>query len=166
MANLQILGEVKYSPTRDFVYLYPAVIQTAIESAIEKKPWPDLQLWIEEHEISDDEISEGFNAYIRFISSAPESHGKTLTQAFEESGWLSLRWQVRVVVMFYLSYVLSGTVFKGVRAAVDEEHTVPTLPSMIEAGRELDEYVRLPAWKKWLHRWQRKRLPIVNMKTG
>lgn len=166
MPSLQILGEVKYSPTRDLVYLFPAVIQTAIEAAIEKKPWPDLQLWLDEHKISDEELSEGFNTYVSFISNAPESHGKTLTQAFEDSGWLALRWQVRVVVMFYLSYVLSGTVFRGVRDAVDEEHAVPTLPALIEAGRELDEYVRLPGWKKWLYRWQRKRLPIVNMKTG
>lgn len=165
MASLQILGEVKYSPARDFVYVYPAVIQTAIESAIEKKPWPDLQLWLEEHGISDQELSDGFNAYTKFMASAPESHGKTVTEAFDESGWLALRWQVRVVVMFYLSYILSGTVFKGVRAAVDDEHGVPTLAGMIEAGKQLDEYVRLPVWKKWWYRWRRRRLPIATLKA-
>ena len=163
MANIQMLGEVKYAPTRDIVYLFPAVIQTAIEAAIEKRPWGDLENWMKEHSISEEELAEGFNTYVKFISSAPEAYGKSVTQAFEESGWLNLRWQVRVVVMFYLSYVLSGSVFKGVRAAVDDEHNVPTLPAMIESGKQLDEYVRLPRWKKWWYRWHRQRQGVANV---
>jgi hypothetical protein len=162
---MQILGEVKYSPTRDILYLFPAVMQTAVEAAIEKKPWPDLAQWLKEHDITDEEIASGFSAYIAFITSAADSYGKPMTEAMQDSGWLGLRWQVRVAVMFYISYVLSGTIYKGAQDAVDDEHKIPTLANLIEAGKELDSYVRLPKWKRWWYRKNRSSLPIAKLRT-
>jgi hypothetical protein len=160
---LQIMGEVKYNPARDIVYIMPAVMQSAMEAAIDKKPWPDMQKWMTENGIDDEELSDGFHAYGKFLSGAAESYGKTMTQALDESGWLSLRWQVRVAVGFYMVYILSGTVYKGAQQAVDDEHKIPSLPQMIEAGVQLDDYVRLNWWQRWKYRRNRKKLEIARI---
>jgi hypothetical protein len=162
--SLQMIGDVKYSPTRDIVYMFPAMLQAAMEAAITKKPWPDLARWMAEHGIDDEELADGFAAYTILISTAPEFQGPTITSAMEASGWLDIRWEVRVAVGFYMVYIMTGAVYHGVRAAVDDEHSVPTMPGMIEAGRQLDEYVRMPWWKKWKFRWNRIPIPIAHVK--
>jgi len=161
--GMQILGEVKYTPARDIVYLLPAIVQSAMEAAIDKKPWPDLEKWLEEHDIDEEELSDGFAAYVSFLANAQDADGKKMTKALEESGWLGLRWQVRVVVGFYMVYVLTGTFYSGAQIAVDADHSIPTLPGMIAAGRQLDDYVRLNWWQRWRYRRQRDKLEIARI---
>ena len=114
---MQLLGEVKYAPARDIVHILPSIIQTAMEQMIAGERMPDLQKWLKSQGVTEDEIEEAFNAYCGLLAAAKDQVGVKITKAMDDSGWLAVRWQTRVAVMFFLSYNLTGVFYKGAQAA-------------------------------------------------
>jgi len=133
------------------------------------KPHPVLHQWLEEKGVTIDDLGEAAGAYCRFINLA---HGKTesgeqddeqaaldwsMVKCLEKSGWNAVKPEAQVAYMFYAGALITGTFFKGIREAIPENDNrkLPVLDDLNQAARQLEAYVSMSGWKRWLCRWSK-----------
>jgi hypothetical protein len=162
MTIQMVSQDAKYCPARDVVHMFPDVMASAAELAMKSNSVSDadLQLWLKyKRGVTEEEIAHGFICFVHFMNDARNGDQSNMTKALEASGVLSLKWEIRVAVMYYVSWLMFGEFFHGAALACDEERNITTMEALLAAGEELDRYVRMPKWRRWLYRLVRKRIP-------
>lgn len=146
--SIQFVGEVRYNPARDFVHVFPSVIETLTER-LRDESFSPLHKWLSREGFSAEDLCHGLQAYIRFMELAQSDRDLPMHLALVKSGYMAVPWQVQTAVMFYAGATISGVYFHGLREATCVDRpTVPTLTSLIEAGKRLTDYLSTPRWKR------------------
>lgn len=115
-----------YHPERDYAYITPTLLKTAIENL--DVPPPEMQQWKENNEISEAEIIAVVNALADaqrdFVNGADPV--ESLEKALSRRNWFSTRLTVRLYLLATVGEVILGAWFKAVRevTAVGEESPV------------------------------------------
>lgn len=150
--TLQMIGEVKYAPSRDLLYLWPEVIRN-VADRLEDEADPALHAWLKKQGVTMDDLGAAVGAYCAFMNESHLNPEKRMTQVLEDSGWWQTRWEARHAMMYYAGVLITGIFFQGSRDATGHNgEALPTVKALITAGARLEAYARLPAWRRWLHR--------------
>ena len=158
--SIQMLGQVRYAPSRDIVYLLPSTL-TTITNRIYDRANPQLADYLDDHGVTQDMLVEGLVAYSTFIGLAESAPELSMAEASKQSSWDDLRRDVQVAVLYHVGVVMTGSFFLGAREAAGPEGSkVPTLAMFMDSARELADYWQMPRWKKWFYKWK-PRLPKV-----
>lgn len=146
------VGEIRYAPSRDVVYLYPSVL-SSVAARLEDAPFQPLHEWLDREGVSLDDLGEAMGAYSRYMNMAHQDPDKKMMDVLLDSGWEDCKWQARVAVMFYTGIMMTGTFFQGVRDVVPEGgETVTPVLELQHAAKRLDWFIAMPAWQRSLYR--------------
>lgn len=155
------VGEVKYAPHRDIVYLFPSVLQN-VAARLEDAPFAPLHKILRERGITLADLGEAMGCYCKYMNASHQDPDKKMWDVLEESGWNACKPEAQIAVMFYAGVLMTGTFFKGVRDVVPLGGKTPAAVSdLIGAARQLDAYLAMPRWQRWLYgryKWLRQLL--------
>jgi len=155
------VGEVKYAPKRDVVYLFPAVIRS-VAARLEDAPFAPLHVLLRQRGISQDDLGEALGCYIKYMNAAHQNPELKMWDVLEASGWNACKPEAQIAVMFYTGIIFTGAFFEGVREVVPLGGRAPAVVTdLVVAGQQLDAYLAMPCWQKWLYRkfkWLRRLL--------
>lgn len=159
--GIQFIGQVKYAPSRDLLYIYPDVLRN-VADRLEDAPFKPLHDWLKERDVTLDDLGEAAGCYCKYMNAAHQGVERTMWDILEKSGWNQCKWEARVAYMFYVGILMTGVFFKGVRDATPEGgETISQVKALIAAGRQFDAYLSLSWFEKWLYRrfkWLRRLL--------
>jgi hypothetical protein len=145
------VGEVKYAPARDIVYLYPSVMQ-AVAARLEDAPFKPLHAILKERGVTLDDLGEAMRCYCVFMNAAHKDPDQQMWDVLTESGWNNCKPEAQIAVMYYAGVLLTGNFFKGVRDVVPLGGRAPaTVEGLMGAAKRLDAYLTMPWWKKWIY---------------
>jgi hypothetical protein len=107
------------------------------------------------------DLGEAAGAYCRFITDAHTHPERNISQALAEAGWSACKPEARIAYLFYVGALMSGTFFRGVRAATPEGgERIPEVEELLESAEECLYRMAMPPWSRWLYRvtrWLRRR---------
>jgi hypothetical protein len=119
-----------YHPERDYAYITPTLLKTAIENL--DAPTPELQQWKENNEISEAEIIAVVNvladAQRDFVNGADPVD--SLEKALARRDWFSTRLTVRLYLLATVGEVILGAWFKAVREVTEVGEDSPSQNEM------------------------------------
>ena len=146
------VGEIKYAPQRDVVYLFPAILQN-VADRLEDAPSAPLHLLLKERGVTENDLGAAMGAYCKYMNAAHQDPDQGMWDVLVASGWDDCKPEAQIAVMYYAGVMMTGTFFKGVRDVVPLGGATPTpVAELVAAARQLDAYVALPRWRKWLYR--------------
>lgn len=155
------VGEIKYAPSRDIVYLFPSVLN-AVADRLEDAPFAPLHALLRERGVTLDDLGEAMGAYCRYMNASHQNPDQKMWDVLEESGWNKCKPEAQIAVMYYAGVLMTGTFFKGVRDVVPLGGKAPTpVTELMNAAKRLDAFLTMPWWQKWLYRkvkWLRRLL--------
>lgn len=154
--TMQIVsGQIKYAPSRDLMYLWPDVLRN-VADRLEDAPFKPLHDLLTERGVTLDDLGEAAAAYSRFVRDAHNEPEKNMVKCLDDSGWNKVRPEAQIAYMFYAGSIITGVFWKGIRDATPEGgDIIPQVKSLMSAGRQLDAYIALTGWRRWLYRWSK-----------
>jgi hypothetical protein len=159
--TLMMVGEVKYAPARDIVYLFPSLVKN-IADRLEDAPFAPLHQILRERGVTLDDLGQAMGAYCKYMNACHQDPDKKMWDVLGECGWHECKPEAQIAVMYYAGAMLTGTFFKGIRDVVPLGNKAPAVvQELVAAARQFDAYVSMPPWKRWLYgkfKWLRKLL--------
>lgn len=133
-----------YNPERDYAYITPTLMVTAVENLSLAGASEETQKWFSEHEITEPEIAaiaESLAAAQRDFVNAADPVA-TLEQALNRRGFFDHRYVVRQALFAAIGEVICGAWFKAVRevSLVGEES--PAQNNMARFSTAVADFVR------------------------
>lgn len=150
------VGEVKYAPSRDVVYLWPMVL-TSVADRLEDRSDRFLHAWLDEQGVTTDDLGAAMGAYCKFMEHAHCEPDKNVVDMIRDSGWWECRWEARHAVMFYAGVMMTGIFFRGTRdVTLAGAAAIPSVQYLLRHAARFERRMAWPAWRRWLSvQWSR-----------
>jgi len=153
MPTQMIHGKVRYTPARDMAHQWPVVV-THVAEQLQCRANKTLHKWLDSRGVTMDELGDGCEAYIRFLTAATDTARPSVMEAYKASGWLNTRFEVQVAYYFYLAHGMSGMSFLGIRDAVSltpfPEGNLSAISVFMDGLLELNALTGCSGWLRWL----------------
>ena len=157
MTMQMVMGEIKFAPSRDIVYIYPDVIRNAVDR-LEDAPFKPLHDMLKEKGVTLDDLQQAVDAYCRFLAEAHENPEKSMWDVLGDCGWHDCKPEAQIAFMFYVGTLTGGIFFKGIRdVTVLGEESMSTVQSLIDVAQAFTVFAT--ASKRW--RWYYKTCKLL-----
>lgn len=130
-----------YSVERDAAHNFKHVATVVFEK-IKNRCWPFLDALLENEGVTDQQLAEAVDAFVRFVATANKVPNTTMDDMMAQSGWLSCHPLAKVAIMAHVGAVQAGIYFKGARDAALKGFTNPCdyqMEAFMAAGRQASE---------------------------
>lgn len=139
-----------YSVNRDLGHNFKEVMGHVLDR-LKNRKWPELEEFLVELKVPDEEVGKAFDALCLFIGRAQEDMRVPFQESLERSGWYQTHPGAQVAVMAILGTVILGYHWTGVReATLGGEGPAMSLQALAAEGGQLARYLAMPRWKRWL----------------
>lgn len=157
-----------YSPLRDITFLYPEILKTVERLLLGKLP-AELEELMAVHHVSVDDAVNALAAYATIFELAAQAgereEYRTVQTALAKSGFLSHPPAARIVVMYLIGTVTTGTFYGNFLDTVLPQTDPHGHLRRAEAmAVRLQEYVAAGPLQRWWLRLRAGRRPMVPIK--
>lgn len=144
-----------YNPNRDIAHFWPQIAIRLAQQLDQLELFsPILKDFVQVYGVTNEELEKSMEAYLKFLAAAnpkqaelPEldEHGepktKTVQQALEDAGFLSLRPAANFTLMSMLGMLMTGTAYAGIMdATVMMSDPCATLRKLVESGTDFMQH--------------------------
>jgi len=141
-----------YSANRDVAHNFHFVTMS-VAGFLEKRRWPALAAYAAEHNVTDEQLGRGMQAFIRFVAGAVDKPEETMDDVMTRCGWLEQPEAVQVIIMAALGVILTGVYFHGAReATIEGEGPCSDVRELVRSGEECMDIMRRPRLLRPLYR--------------
>ena len=160
--TMHMVGEVRYAPARDIVYLLPDIM-TNVADRLEEGHFKELHALLKRRKITMDDLGEACKAYITFMNTGHEDPHKRIDDVLKDAGWYKVKPEARIAYMYYVGAMMSGTFFRGIRDVTPERgDTIPQVKDLRAAANQLELVCHMGWFRKFLYRWSKWYRRVVN----
>lgn len=147
-----------YSANRDLAHNMKELMGRVFKR-LQGRAWPELELVLQSHLTTDEEVAEAFDALCRYMAHTQDEMRTEYQEALERAGWFRCDAGAQVAVLAMLGTVVLGVHYAGVReSTIGGQGPAASLRELSRAGEEFSTYMALPRWRrKWTLRWRRLR---------
>ena len=166
--TMHMLGEVRYAPSRDIVYLLPDIMAN-VADRLEDEHFSELhsllkkKRWFRRKGITMDDLGEACKAYITFMKTGHEDPDKNIDDVLRDAGWYKVKPEARIAYTYYVGAMMSGTFFRGIRDVTPERgETISQVKDLRAAAEQMELVCRLGWFRRVLYRWSKWYRRITN----
>lgn len=141
-----------YSPNRDVAHNFDYVIME-VAKRCELQPWSILQTIAMAYEVSQEDLGRACQCLCLFVMTNTADRKESMAQGLSRCGFFDLKPAARVIVMTYMGTIALGMHWAGVReTTLGGNGPLLDYHNLVSHGRRLMILMRMPGWKRWLHR--------------
>jgi len=141
-----------YNVNRDVAHNFGDVVRE-VADRLEDGRWPVVARYLEEKNVSMDELGEACRAFCLFVADAASKPKETMAECLQRCGWFDVREEAQFAYMAILGTVVSGYFWTGVReATLGGQGPCLTYQDLRERGKECALLMAMPRWKRWLRK--------------
>lgn len=127
-----------YNVSRDVAHAFGDMMRVVASRLESLDRWPVLKAFIEENDITEDQLGEACAAFIRFTGGACDDPKEEMGDVLRRSGWYDrdkVPEEAHIAIMAMLGTVISGYFFTGAReVTMENQGPCSTMQDLRDAG--------------------------------